>query len=255
MCSTSHSIYTFIYTDYRLDSYPAYSLIRRKKKMTNQDFIKKIGEAAVNLYSTYQILPSLTIAQFIKESNWGKSSLSAKYYNFAGMKWTKGCGYDYVELQTKEWDRTSQSYVTVMAKFRKTDSFESGVEMYYKFITGYKRYANLIGQTNSQQACMDIQKDGWATSPTYGESLYNDYILKYNLLEYDNLAILGKKIESTADELTGYDTYTVKRGDSLWQISYTYLGFGSKYKDIMRLNNLTSSTIYPGQVLKVPRKE
>ena len=30
-----------------------------------------------------------------------------------------------------------------------------------------------------------IQQDGWATSPTYAESLYNDYIVKYNLTKFD----------------------------------------------------------------------
>lgn len=225
--------------------------------MTNNEFIKTIGNIAVSLYNQYKILPSLTIAQFIKESNWGKSSLSAKYYNFAGMKWVKGCGYDYVELPTKEWDKNQQKYISVNAKFRKADSFEAGVEMYYKFITGYKRYANLIGQTDSRQACIDIQKDGWATSPTYGESLYHDYVLKYNLLSYDLMALGIQEVEENIQEVednSQYIEYTVKRGDSLWAISYKYLGFGSKYKEIMKLSNITSSVIYPGQILKIPKK-
>ena len=40
------------------------------------DFIELIGSAAVSLYEKYKILPSLTIAQAILESNWGKSGLS-----------------------------------------------------------------------------------------------------------------------------------------------------------------------------------
>ena len=46
-------------------------------------------------------------------------------------------------------------------------------------------------------------------------------------------------------------TYTVKKGDTLWDISKKYLGDGSKYKEIKLLNGLSSDTIYPDQKLKI----
>ena len=49
-------------------------------------------------------------------------------------------------------------------------------------------------------------------------------------------------------------TYTVKQGDSLWEIAKTYLGSGLKYEAIAELNGLKSTQIYPGQVLKLPTK-
>ena len=47
-------------------------------------------------------------------------------------------------------------------------------------------------------------------------------------------------------------TYTVKSGDSLWAIAAKQLGDGSRYKEIKSLNGLTSDTIHPGQILKIP---
>ena len=47
-------------------------------------------------------------------------------------------------------------------------------------------------------------------------------------------------------------TYTVKSGDSLWAIAAKYLGNGSRYTEIKSLNGLSSDTIHPGQVLKLP---
>lgn len=49
------------------------------------------------------------------------------------------------------------------------------------------------------------------------------------------------------------NTYVVKSGDSPWSIAQKYLGNGSKYKEILRANNLAeSSSIHPGQQLIIP---
>ncbi len=155
--------------------------------MTNQQytFIDIIGKAAMAYYPKYKILPSLVIAMAIKESGWGKSELSAKYYNYFGMKWNTKCGCKCISFNTKEWDKATQSYVTVKAKFRAYGSPEEGIQGFYDFISSYKRYANLIGETDPAEACVKIQADGWATSPTYAASLYKDYIVKYSLTRYD----------------------------------------------------------------------
>ena len=52
---------------------------------------------------------------------------------------------------------------------------------------------------------------------------------------------------------TNYFNYTVKKGDTLWAIAQRYLGSGTKYKEIKALNALNSDTIYPNQVLKIPK--
>jgi N-acetylmuramoyl-L-alanine amidase len=49
-------------------------------------------------------------------------------------------------------------------------------------------------------------------------------------------------------------TYIVQKGDSLWGIARKQLGSGARYPEIISLNNLSSTTIYPGQVLKIPPK-
>ena len=52
---------------------------------------------------------------------------------------------------------------------------------------------------------------------------------------------------------TPVDTYTVKAGDSLWKIAAVKLGKGSRYPEIMKLNNMTNTSIRVGQVLKIPK--
>lgn len=64
------------------------------------------------------------------------------------------------------------------------------------------------------------------------------------------------KTDATAEVTTGdYITYTVKKGDSLWKIAKTYLGSGSKYTEIVKLNNIKNNYIFAGLTLKIPTKK
>ena len=62
----------------------------------------------------------------------------------------------------------------------------------------------------------------------------------------------GSNSASTPESGQGTRTYTIKKGDTLWDISKKYLGTGTRYPEIMSLNALKSTTIYPGQILRIP---
>lgn len=49
-------------------------------------------------------------------------------------------------------------------------------------------------------------------------------------------------------------TYTVQRGDTLWEIAKKQLGSGKRYREIVSLNGLKSNIIYSGMKLKLPNK-
>lgn len=51
------------------------------------------------------------------------------------------------------------------------------------------------------------------------------------------------------------DTYVVQDGDSLWSIAEKLLGSGVRWIEIYELNNLPTTVIYPGQILKIPRSD
>ncbi len=53
-------------------------------------------------------------------------------------------------------------------------------------------------------------------------------------------------------EEKSYRIHTVKKGDTLWDIAAKYLGKGSRYNEIKKLNNLSSDTLYSGMKLKIP---
>jgi hypothetical protein len=150
--------------------------------MTNNNFIKQIASAAKNYYPTYKILPSMTIAQAILESNWNQSALAKDCFNYFGMKWTSTCGCNCKEYKTKE-QQTDGTFTTISAKFRKYKSLADGIKGYYDLLN-YSRYSNLKNVTDYHEACKLLREDGWATDISYSEKLVK-LIESNNLWEYD----------------------------------------------------------------------
>ena len=92
-----------------------------------------------------------------------------------------------------------------------------------------------------------------------GDSLYQ-IALKFNTTVNDikrlnnltsNSLSIGQQLKiPKLTETSDYIIYTVKRGDSLYQIALTY---DTSVNDIKRLNNLTSNLLSIGQQLKIPK--
>lgn len=157
----------------------------KKLSKEQQTFVEQVAEAAKKYYTGYRILPSLTIAQAILESGWGKSRLAIECHNYFGMKWIKGCGCKYKEYNTGEQKQDGTRYV-VKARFRSYDTMADGIKGYYEFLQ-YPRYKNLRGVKDYRVACKQIRSDGWATSLTYTEKLIS-LIETYGLDKYDKIA-------------------------------------------------------------------
>lgn len=214
------------------------------KTMTKNIFINTIADASIKYYDEYKILPSLTIAQAIKESNWGRSKLSALHHNYFGMKWREGCGCSYVEFMTKEYIKGT--YISVKQKFRSYPTIQEGIKGYYEFLK-YPRYANLKGVTDSAEACLLIQRDGWATAPNYGTSLFYDYVQKFNLLAYDHIVLPSPEYVRAGNVL-----HTVTKGDFLWLLAEKYYHNGACLGVIYKANNLDSCILTEGMKLLIP---
>ena len=78
------------------------------------------------------------------------------------------------------------------------------------------------------------------------------------IMELNNLtkAIIypGQVIRIPLKSNADVSYYRVKPGDTLWRISTNFLGYGPRYNEIMAINGLSTDMIYPGQILKIPKK-
>ncbi len=144
-----------------------------------QAFIDKIVPAAEKVMHKYRILASLTIAQAILESSWGKSELAVKAYNLFGIK-GKGPAGSY-EVQSKEF--RNGTAVNEVSSFRKYNNWDECLEDRSVFLLK-ERYKKVIGEMDYKKACLEIWKAGYATDPKYPEKLIN-IIEQFNLNKFD----------------------------------------------------------------------
>jgi len=90
---------------------------------------------------------------------------------------------------------------------------------------------------------------------TYQQLAKINNIANPNLIHIGQvIKVVGAPTVATVDtNKTNYINYTVKSGDTLSAIARKYLGNGTRYKEIMSENNLTSTVIRVGQVLKIKK--
>ncbi len=146
-------------------------------------FLNEIIESAINGWTQYKILPSLTAAQAILESGWGTSTLASEYHNLFGIKGSYNG--QTVDMPTEEY--YSGAYHEIDDYFRVYASDSESITNYEELLSENSRYSNLIGETDAATAAEEIYEDGYATDPDYTEEL-EEIINEYNLTAWDSLA-------------------------------------------------------------------
>lgn len=164
-----------------------------------KNFIKKVGALASADMKKSGVLASLTVAQAILESAWGKSELATGGNALFGIKATKSWKGKVYCKDTKEcYDGVNLADVK-NAAFRAYDSWEESVEDHSAFLKANKRYKEVIGETDYKKACEAIKAAGYATDPDYVEKLVK-LIEDYELTEFDGAAVSQEEEKKVADK-------------------------------------------------------
>lgn len=166
-------------------------------QLSEADIVKSMGTLFTADQKKTGILASVSMAQFILESGYGKSELAQNANNVFGMK----CSLSGNTWSGSTWDGTSKytkqtreqnmdgSYETITADFRKYSCVEDSISDHSAYLLGAKnggklRYAGLKGCTDYKKAVQIIKNGGYATSLTYVENLCS-IIERWNLTQYD----------------------------------------------------------------------
>lgn len=167
------------------------------KDLTEADVIRKVGEFFTDDQKQNGILASVSLAQFILESGYGKSELAQNANNLFGMKcslsgntWS-GSSWDGKSKYAKKTQEQNKdgSYDTITADFRKYPCIEDSIADHSAYLLGAMngkkpRYDGLKGCTDYKRAVQIIKDGGYATSLDYVEKLCS-IIEKWKLSDYD----------------------------------------------------------------------
>lgn len=158
---------------------------QQKKSEYNKDtkvqFIEDINFFAQKNYKNYGVLPSITIAQAILESDWGRSQLSKKYQNYFGIK-SFNKNEKRVIFSTTEY--VNNKKVEIKDAFRAYDNMEQSVKSHGLLLGTAPRYKKVIQSSNYQEAAKMLYECGYATDPNYSDMII-ELIQQYKLYKYD----------------------------------------------------------------------
>ena len=230
------------------------SALHFSNNASQQAFIQSVAPGAIQGWNEYKVLPSITVAQAIVESGWGRSALSTQAHNLFGIKGSYNGNS--VVMRTREVYGGRSVYVN--ANFRAYANNSESVTDHGRFLNVNSRYRNLLGDTNYASVANKLRQDGYATDPSYASTLIR-FVQTYNLNQLDAVALSGKVVTNKQTESaqtpetnvtvsnTGY--YTVKGGDTLSRIARQFNTTVNKLATLNDIHNV--NRIYVGQRLLV----
>jgi hypothetical protein len=150
-----------------------------------QLFLETVSQAARDSAALTGVPASVTVAQAILESDWGRSQLAQSANNYFGVKAGGSLGNDgVVWLSTLEYDDSGQLYQTFSA-FRAYTSLTDSLTDHDRMLETSSRYATAMRvASNPRQFAVSLAQAGYASDPAYADKLVA-LMDRYNLYQLD----------------------------------------------------------------------
>ena len=152
--------------------------------LDQQAFIDGTSQAARQDMAVTHVPASVTVAQAILESDWGRSALATDANNYFGMKAIGTLGDDgVVWMPTAEYDASGKLYTTTSA-FRAYKDLADSVADHDELLGTASRYAPAMQASGDpKEFATLIAQEGYSTDPAYADKVvalmdrYNLYLL------------------------------------------------------------------------------
>jgi hypothetical protein len=150
------------------------------KGLSHPAFIEFVGARARKAMAATGVPASVTVAQAIVETGWGKHTIGTAK-NLFGIKGKGPAGS--VRVPTREF--LNGAWVTIEADFAKYDSFEQSVMEHARFFLKNRRYAAALKvKDDADSFAREIHKAGYATGPDYAVQLIK-LMKRHDLYRFD----------------------------------------------------------------------
>lgn len=150
---------------------------------TPDRFIDAVAKVARDSQVDSGVPASVTIAQAILESEWGRSGLSEKAQNYFGIKAFDGPG-PAGEISMATWEVFSGRSTVIGDAFKAYHNLAESVMDHGRFLKENPRYAAAFKTTTPQDFIHQVHVAGYATDPAYCDKV-DALISRYDLARYD----------------------------------------------------------------------
>lgn len=151
---------------------------------TQQDFINAVAPIAKETFKEYGVFPSITLAQAILESGWGRSGLTKQANNLFGIKADSSWKGQILEMETQE--HINGGIITIIARWRVYGTWQDSVMDHGRFLKENSRYAiaGVFQAKSYRDQANSLVTAGYATDPEYAQLLCS-LIESYSLQNFD----------------------------------------------------------------------
>jgi hypothetical protein len=152
---------------------------------SSNDFINTVGAAARSSRKTTGVPASVTVAQAILESDWGRSRLARQGNNLFGIKALGSVSGPAGVVTLATWEHIDDRDVIVQAPFKAYVTLEQSIDDHGRFFTRNRRYADALAVAgDAREFASAIQDAGYATDPSYASKLIG-LMDRYDLYRFD----------------------------------------------------------------------
>ncbi len=207
---------------------------------TPEEYIRTFSNIAQHEMEHYGIPASITLAQGLLESGFGKGALTRKTNNHFGIKCHTGWDGDYERHDDDARGECFRKYNHPMYSYRDHSIF----------LSSRSRYAGLfrLKPDDYRKWAHGLKAAGYATDRRYPHKLI-ELIERYGLHRFDAEVLQrGGVFVAAEPPPRDYSEYYVQAGDTLYAISRRY---SMSVEELMQVNGLRDSSLAIGQVLRV----
>lgn len=264
--------------------------IEEQHPMELEQFIEYVGSIAVADYQNHKILPSITIAQAIKESARGTSELAVGKYPevngywsganaLFGIKKNGWTGKTYIKVATEQ--NADGSYRQEDAEWRAYDSWKDSIIDHGEYVCTRKvgnqsqyNFINIIGETdlnkaiaaligNSDKALKEKVLEACKTDTelynaikastttySYATSITYAYSLKYDYIEKYDLARFDKMVLGQEVENKDDNSNNIDTNTDSEQFYYVTVGY---YRNLSNAKNFANQLKSKGIVTTIQK--